>query len=59
MLDLVGKLMAWEDGTLGEDETIQLFQALINNGVVWTLQGQYGRYAQQLIDNGLCTEPNS
>lgn len=33
---------------------IEAFQALIDTGVVWTLQGWYGREAQYLIDMGVC-----
>lgn len=41
-----------EDHT--EDEVIDAFQHLIDTGVVWTLQGFYGRNAARLIDLGLC-----
>ena len=33
---------------------IQSFQLLINTGVIWQLQGWYGRKAQYLIDLGHC-----
>ena len=50
------KLIAYENGELDEDETIALFQELIDSGVVWTLQGHYGRTAQRFIDNELCND---
>ena len=34
---------------------IQAWQYLIDTGVVWTLQGFYGRNAQALIEQGICT----
>lgn len=48
------KLFAFEAGEHGEDETIELFQWLINSGLAWTLHGCYGRTARDLIQAGLC-----
>lgn len=52
-MDQLDKMMAWEDGTLSQDETVELFQELVNTGLAWQLQGMYGRQAQQMIDAGL------
>lgn len=38
---------------------LQAWQYLIDTGVVWKLQGWYGRNAQSLIDDGLCTYKKS
>lgn len=38
-----------------EDEVIEAFQHLIDTGVVWSLQGFYGRTAHRLIELGLCS----
>lgn len=54
--DLTGKLMDYEDGRLDANQTIELFQELVNTGVVWQLQGAYGRLAAQLIERGLVTQ---
>ena len=51
----MNELMAFESGELEEGRVIQLFQQLTDNGVVWQLQGFYGRTAIQLIDEGLIT----
>jgi hypothetical protein len=41
----------------GEDDTdllLEAWQILIDEGVVWHLQGWYGRTAAALIAEGLC-----
>lgn len=50
--DEVGAIMAYEQGELDSDATLELFQHLVDNGLVWQLQGSYGRTAQHLIDTG-------
>lgn len=61
MIPDVSKLMEWENGQLDEEETIRLFQQLIDSGLAGSLQGMYGRQAARLIEAGLCHrsgEPN-
>lgn len=50
-------LFAYENGELDETETLDLFQHLVDTGVVWLLQGRYGREAVALLDAGLITLP--
>jgi hypothetical protein len=57
--DEVAAMIAWENGELDPDEVVELFQHLIDSGVVWSLQGAYGRAAQRLLDLGLCHPPRS
>ena len=38
-----------------EEQLIQAWQMLIDTGMAWQLQGFFGRTAQNLIDNGICT----
>lgn len=40
-----------------EQERIEAFQRLISSGVVWQLQGSFGRTAKRLIELGLCHQP--
>jgi hypothetical protein len=50
---VIDQIIAYEDGELDEDETLDLFQTLVNTGAAWTLQGHYGRTAAALIEQGL------
>ena len=51
----MSNIFAYEQGELTEEEVIELFQSLVDNGLVWHLQGHYGRTALQLISAGLVT----
>ena len=51
--DEVGAIIAFEQGELGEQEALELFQHLVDNGHAWQLQGSYGRTANDLIEAGL------
>lgn len=53
MPDLLDNIFAFEDGKLDEEEVIILFQKLVDTGLAWELQGRYGRWANQLIQEGL------
>ena len=48
------RIIEFEEGTLEEDEVVELFQDLIDSGLAWKLQGFYGRTAANLIENGYC-----
>ena len=52
--DVTGNIIAFEQGDLTDDETVVLFQHLIDSGLAWQLQGFYGRTAISLIENGDC-----
>jgi len=54
-LELTDQIIAYESGELTEEETIALFQDLVNNGLAWQLQGHYGRVAVALIKAGHVT----
>ncbi len=58
-MDQIDKIIAYEQGDLNEEDTINLFQELINSGQAWTLQGHYGRTAKALIEAGACTLPKN
>lgn len=42
-----------------EDQIIEAWQTLIDSGLVWRLQGWFGRTAQRLIEEGICTPPSN
>ena len=54
MKDLTQQIIMYESGELTEQQTVQLFQHLIDSGLIWSLQGHYGRTAEVLIADGFC-----
>ena len=46
---------AYESGELNLEETVVLFQDLIDFGDAWRLQGFYGRMAHEMLKKGHCT----
>lgn len=54
-MDALDAIIAYEQGELDENETIALFQHLLDTGVVWHLQGSYGRTAAAMVEQGLIT----
>jgi len=57
MMPNIDDIMAFENGEMDEDETAVFFQHMIDSGVVWQLQGFYGRTAMRLVEAGLCVLP--
>jgi hypothetical protein len=51
--DVTDAIIAYEQGDLDEEESIELFQHLVDSGLAWSLQGSYGRMAAHLIEAGL------
>lgn len=51
--DLVYNIIAYEEGELSHEDTLRFFAYLIRTGQAWTLQGSYGRVAEQLIVQGI------
>jgi len=57
MTEFISQIISYENGELDVQETIDLFQKLVNTGVAWQLQGHYGRTASTLLQEGLITHP--
>lgn len=55
MSDLLDFILRYESGDpdLTEEEFIDGFQALVDSGLAWELQGSYGRMAVALIEEGV------
>lgn len=54
---LVDMIIKYENNELEtKEDIIALFQELIDAGVVWQLQGHYGRTAIALIEAGYCEQ---
>jgi hypothetical protein len=48
LYDVVGGIIAWEDGGMDEDGELKLFEHLVASGMIHHLQGCYGRRAHEL-----------
>lgn len=51
----VNDVIRYEQGELDEDDTVAMFQRMIDSGMAWRLQGSYGREAMRMIEARLCT----
>ena len=55
-MELINKIIAYEQDELTDLETLNLFSELIKSEQCWSLQGHYGRTAHALIENGLISK---
>ena len=55
--DIVGKIMAFEQGELDNEEVYSLFQFLLDSGMIHSLQGSYQRMAEELLLAGVIHMP--
>jgi hypothetical protein len=51
--DMVGQMMAYEQGELGGEDTVQLLSQIVMQGMLRGLQGHYGRAASALMQQGI------
>ena len=56
--DIVGKIMAFEQGELDNEEAYALFQFLLDSRMIYSLQGSYQRMAEDLLLAGVIQMPN-
>ena len=57
MLELTGRIIAFEAGELTDEEDLALFQDLVDTGMVLHLQGSYQRTAVRLLKSGYIRPP--
>ncbi len=50
-------LIAEGDIDTDQETQIEAWQYLVDTGLAWSLQGSFGRMAQQLIDQEVITAP--
>jgi hypothetical protein len=55
--DAIDAIMDYEGGTQSHEDTVAMFQSLVDSGLAWQLQGHYGRTAMRMIEAGLVTRP--
>jgi signal transduction protein with GAF and PtsI domain len=55
MQNLTERIVSYEKGELTDEQTFQLFQELVDSGLIMKLQGHYQRLAAQLLEAGLIT----
>ncbi|SRR5579871_1063231 len=56
---MLDDIISYEHGELSEQQTIELFQRIVNNGMVWTMKGDYSRKAMELERKGLIRFPRT
>lgn len=55
MDNYLDKIIAYEEGELSDEETVQLFQYLKDSGTIRGLQGHYYRFLEYLMELKLVT----
>ena len=54
---MLDKIIRYEQGDMNDIEMIEMYQELLNTGLIFKLQGHYGRTANNLLLAGLITMP--
>lgn len=54
MPDLTDQIISYETGSLDDDSVSELFQHLIDTGLINQMGDRYGLIAQELIVAGVC-----
>jgi len=52
MMEMVDDIMRYENGEMNEVQEVKFFQALLDTGTIFHLQGHYQRQMDRMIENG-------
>jgi hypothetical protein len=55
---LLDKILKYESGEMEHEESIEMFQELLNSGLIFKLQGTYQRTASRLLQMELIKMPH-
>lgn len=51
-MDVVAKIIQFENGEMSNSEILEFFSELVRTGLINSLQGSYGRAARRFMDAG-------
>ena len=57
MVNDADDIIAYETGRMPEKKMLKFFQKLVDSGLVWKMQGSYGKTAHDLLQRGLIKFP--
>jgi hypothetical protein len=52
-INILSAIIDFESGELSDEDTVVLFQALVDQNLAFQMQGSYGRMARDLYEAGL------
>jgi hypothetical protein len=53
MMNMIDEIVRYESGEMDEEQEIEFFQALLDTGTIFSLQGHYQRQMDRMIENGV------
>ena len=52
-MEMIEDIVRYESGEMDEEQEIEFFQALLDTGIIFSLQGHYQRQMDRMIENGV------
>ena len=53
MMEMIEDIKRYENGEMNEEQEAEFFQALLDTGIIFSLQGHYQRQMDRMIENGV------